>query len=272
MKLAISNIAWDRSEEATAAELLTELGVGQVEIAPTKAWDSPLEATAADIAAYRAWWEERGMQIVAMQSLNYGHPEFQIFQDAAVRGKFLKYLQDITILGAQLGAKVMVFGSPKNRLVGELPADDAQAIAIEFFTALGRTAADHGAAFCIEPNPTAYGCDFVTDSRSGIELVKAVNHPGFGLHLDAAGLTLAGDDPREVIPAAMPFLRHFHLSEPFLEEVGPGKVDHEAIAATLKAEGYANIVSIEMKPGEAGTNVPRTRRAVEYIQHTYGVS
>jgi D-psicose/D-tagatose/L-ribulose 3-epimerase len=272
VKLAISNIAWDRDEEAAAAETMSKLGVAQVEIAPTKAWDKPLEATDADIAAYRRWWDDRGVKIVALQSLNYGHPEFQIFQDVALRIQFLKYLQGIIVLGSKLGAKVMVFGSPKNRLVDDLPAEEANAIAIEFFSTLGQTAAEQGAIFCIEPNPTDYGCDFVTDSLSGIDLVKSVNHPGFGLHLDAAGLTLAGDNPVEIIPEAMPYLRHFHLSEPFLGEVGPGKVDHASINNSLTRTRYDRILSIEMKPGEAGTNLPRVRRAIEYVQGVYPIT
>ncbi len=271
MKLAISNIAWDREEEAEAAAVMSELGVSRVEIAPTKAWDNPLVATDRDIAAYRQWWESRGIEIVALQSLNYGHPEFQIFQGEGLREEFLKYLQDIIVLGAKLGANRMVFGSPKNRLIGSLSNAEAQTIARKFFTSLGETAAKHGAILCIEPNPTAYGCDFVTDSLSGIELVKTVNHPGFGLHLDAAGLTLAGDDPSVVIPAARPYLKHFHLSEPFLEEVRGGKVDHSAIKNALVGSNYGHIVSIEMKPGQAGTNIPRVRRAIEYVKSGYPV-
>jgi D-psicose/D-tagatose/L-ribulose 3-epimerase len=269
LKLAVSNIAWTKDEEPEAALALKELGLTRVEVAPTKAWDKPLEATGSDIAAYRDWWEQRGFQVAAMQSLNFGQPHLQIFREADLRQEMLEYLQRVTILGSKLGAKVMVFGSPKNRLVGDLTQDEAMGIAVPFFTALGKVAADHGVHFCIEPNPTVYGCDFVTDSRSGIDLVRAVGHPGFGLHLDAAGLTLAGDDPSVVIPEAMPYLQHFHLSEPFLGAVGRGKVDHPAIAHALHAAGYDRMLSIEMKPGEQGTNLPRVQSAVKYVQQTY---
>lgn len=270
MNLAISNIAWTREEEAQAAKIMSDLGVRYVEVAPTKAWDKPLEASDADIASYRDWWEKQGIKITALQSLNFGRADFAIFGDKTKRAEMLEYLKGITILGTKLGAEVMVFGSPKNRIVGEMPHDDAMAIAIDFFGELGRTAAEHGAIFCIEPNPKDYGCDFVTDSRSGIELVKAVNQSGFGLHLDAAGLTLAGDNPIEVIPEAMPYLKHFHLSAPFLGEVGAGQVDHTTIATTLKSLGYNRKVSIEMKPdGENGENLARTNRAIKYIHETY---
>ena len=267
----MSNIAWERSEEPAAADLFRQLGVDAVEVAPTKAWDNPLAATDTDIRTYRGWWEDRGINIVALQSLNYGHQEFQIFQDAKLRSEFLEYLRGIIVLGAKLGAKVMVFGSPKNRIVGNLPQDQADAIAVDFFSALGQSAADHGVVFCIEPNPTDYGCDFVTDGHSGIKLVKAVNHPGFGLHLDAAGLTLAGDEPSEVIPLSAPYLRHFHLSEPYLGELGPGKVDHFSMHNALIGCGYDRLISIEMKPGELGSNIPRVRRAIEFAQRVYGL-
>jgi D-psicose/D-tagatose/L-ribulose 3-epimerase len=271
MKLAVSNIAWTREEEVAAAKVMQEQGLSYVEIAPTKAWDRPLEAADDDIAAYRAWWTSRNFEVIALQSLNFGQAHFQIFRDAALRDEMLAYLKGITVLGAKLGAKVMVFGSPKNRLVGHLPQDDAMSIAISFFGELGRIAADNNVFFCIEPNPVDYGCDFITDSRSGIELVKAVNHPGFGLHLDAAGLTLAGDNPSAVIPEALPYMKHFHISEPFLEEVQSGTVDHATIAKTLAEVGYHHSLSIEMKPGTPGSNLQRLERSLRYVKQSYSM-
>ena len=45
----------------------------------------------------------------------------------------------------------------------------------------------------MEANPPEYGADFVTRAAEAIELVKAVNHPGFRLHLDTGCMTLAND-------------------------------------------------------------------------------
>ena len=70
----------------------------------------------------------------------------------------------------------------------------ADEIAISFFTAIGEFATQYDCVFCIEPNPTEYGCDFVTTSEQARELVKKVNHPGFGLHLDAAAMTMSNEN------------------------------------------------------------------------------
>ena len=44
MKLAISNIAWDRHDDLTIFEMLRKFGVQGVEIAPTKIWPSSHDA------------------------------------------------------------------------------------------------------------------------------------------------------------------------------------------------------------------------------------
>jgi len=38
MKLAVSNIAWPREQDAAVADLLREHGVRGIEVAPTKVW------------------------------------------------------------------------------------------------------------------------------------------------------------------------------------------------------------------------------------------
>jgi D-psicose/D-tagatose/L-ribulose 3-epimerase len=271
VRLAVSNIAWDRAEEGEVAARLSAAGVRQVEIAPTRAWDRPLEATRTEVGAYRRWWADRDFEIVALQSLNYGRPDLALFDTATRRAEMLAYLEGIVRLGGALGARVFVFGSPRSRLVGERAPAEAYAIAVDFFRRLGDTALDVGGCLCIEPNPVVYGADFVTDTRSGVDLTAAVNHPGFGLHLDAAGLTLAGDDPAQAVRAALPFLRHFHISAPHLAEVGPGQVRHEVLARELADGGYAATVSIEMRPGDAGTNPDRVERAVRFAASVYPV-
>ncbi|HMA24546.1 MAG TPA: TIM barrel protein, partial [Gemmatimonadaceae bacterium] len=162
MKLAVSNIAWDPTQDVEIAELLRREGVGGVEIAPTKWRERPLEASSSDIASYRRAWEDRGLPIVSMQSLLFGRPNLQLFGDARSRAEMLDYLRDVITLGAALGARSLVFGSPKNRLRHSLPVADASDIAESFFRAIGDHARNHGVIFCIEANPPAYGCDFVT--------------------------------------------------------------------------------------------------------------
>jgi len=271
MKLAVSNIAWTKEEEADVAGLLRDLGVQYIEVAPTKQWQDPTKASEQEIAEYKAFWDSYGLKIVAFQSMLFPRPELKILQDEANRNEALAYLEDFTGLAGTLGAEVMVFGSPKNRQKGDMDATEANTIATEFFDSLGSRAAQENVFFCIEPNPTDYACDFVTNAQEGIDFVTKVGNPGFQLHLDIAGMTLAHDDVASSIKAAAPILKHFHISSPMLEQVEDrDDVKHRDAAAALREIGYDRYVSIEMRPAAAGENLARVEKAVRFAQEVYG--
>lgn len=247
MPLAVSNIAWPAELEEQAASLLMAAGIAGVEVAPTKVWPQPLSATWAEVARYRQFWEGRGLRIVALQSLLFGQNHLQLFADAPLREATHDCLAGMIRLASWLGADVLVFGSPKNRLVGGGSLQAAHDTAVSFFRRLGQVAHDHGVWFCIEPNPIEYGCDFVTTAADGLALVQEVNQPGFGLHLDAAGMTLAGDNAQEIMRTAGDWWRHFHVSEPYLQPVGAGGCNHQAFSAAIDHAKYEGWLSIEMK-------------------------
>lgn len=270
MKLAISNIAWRADEDEAVAELLPRAGFTGVEIAPPRVWKHPLEATSAEVKAHRTFWQERGLPIVALQSLLFGHPELTLFESAEARRQTLAYLTGMIHLAEQLGARVLVFGSPKNRKRGALAPEQALTIAADFFHELGNAAVRLGVTFCVEPNPTFYDCDFVTTSTEGLELVERVHTPGFGLHLDAGAITLAGEDPAQALSQAKGKFVHFHASEKNLAPVGIAKtVDHERFSRLLKETGYNGWVSVEMRPGD-GNNIPTISETLQCVSSVYG--
>ena len=269
MKLAISNIAWERHEDEAVASVMKRLGVTGVEIAPTKVWPSPLTASEADALAYRRWWEDRGIRIVAMQSLLFGRPDLVIFGDEYVRAETFEYLAGMIRLGGWLGARALVFGSPKNRQVGGLPEEEVDRIAVPFFRGLGDLAASCGTCLCIEPNPTAYACDFLTTSGDALAFVERVGNDGVGLHLDVAGMTLSGEPVDRAIARAAGAIRHFHASEAFLDAIGAGTVDHARFSAALAGVPYRNWVSIEMRGGNDGRNVARVETALASVLLQY---
>ncbi len=270
MRLAISNIAWPAGGDAAVAPLLHVHGVEGVELALTKIWPEPLAASAAEIRAYRDSWEKQGVRIAALQALLFGKPHLTLFGDEGVRRQTLDYLAAIIERASWLGAHALVFGSPKNRQCGERSPREAWAIAVPFFRELGRIAYRHGVCFCIEPNPSAYGCDFVTTVAEGVELVDAVAEEGFALHLDTGGMTLAGDAPRASIAAAAERCRHFHVSEPFLAEIGSETVRHDKFAEALRTRNYRGWVSIEMaETKETGAWRTAIDRAFAFVRTAY---
>ena len=269
MKLAISNIAWNPYEDDAISRLMQMYGVTGVEIAPTKIWPKPLEASGEEIAAYARSWQSRGLKVSSMQALLFGRPDLTIFETPEKRHETLEYLKGVIQLGGRLGAEVLVFGSPKNRLVGDLDREQAEETAIEFFRSIGRAAADHGTVFCIEPNPTAYGCDFITTSAEGRDLVAKVDQPGFGLHLDAAGMTMSQENLESELAKSIPELCHFHVSEPNLQPIGIGGVNHALFSRTLRTGGYSRWVSVEMRAPGSAENITGIENALRVVMKFY---
>lgn len=267
MKLAASNIAWSRDQDEAVAGLLQRLGFEAVELAPTAIWPAPAEVSAAAAREVRAFWEDHGLRISSLQALLFGQPQLVIFGDEAARAATARYLKSIIQLGGALGAEALVFGSPKNRARLGRPPEEAEAIAVRFFGELGTVAADAGTCLCLEPNPEAYGCDFITRSSEGLALVRKVNSPGFRLHLDVGGMTLAGEQVGPPLLEAMAAARHFHISEPNLVPIGEGGADHAAMAGALRDAGYSHWRSVEMR---AAPSLQVLERAWTLARERYG--
>jgi sugar phosphate isomerase/epimerase len=208
-----------------------------------------------------------------MQALLFGRPDLELF--GPTRRQLSEYLYRVIELGAGLGAKALVFGSPKNRLLGSLPLADAMASAVEFFRGVGDVAAQHGVVIAIEANPPEYGGDFVTRTSEAVELCRAVANAGVGVNGDLGGMTMSGDEPAATLAAARDCLVHFHASEPNLVELGTASADHAAAAAALRAWGYTGWVAIEQRgvPKTETTrsaNVAAVERAVRFVKSVYG--
>jgi len=250
MKLAFSAIAWDPSLDDEVAAVLSASGFQGVELAPTKLWADLSSVTSQEAEAERTRWSSRGLPVVALQALLFGRPDLVVFGDKAETKQLQAYLLKVVELGGRLGARALVFGSPRNRLRGSLPAAEAHDRALEVLSPVAEYAERLGTCLCIEPNPPQYGADFVTAAAEGLRLVKAAKSGGFGLHLDTACMALAGDDLGVSIQAASGVLKHFHASEPHLAALGEDKssVDHPQAARALVACQYGGFVSVEMRP------------------------
>jgi sugar phosphate isomerase/epimerase len=272
--VAISSIGWERDQDEAVAKLLEKSEVKFVELAPTKLWPeiiqtNPNAVSDSEVTKVKELWQAHGIQPIAMQSMLFLRPDLTLFDSPEITKKTLQYLKDFVVLAGRLDIQKMVFGSPKNRRLSEtMSASEAETIAGAFFYELGETARENKIVFCIEPNPTAYNCNFVTTAVEGASLVRRVASPGFKLHLDTAGMNLAGDDPVASIKDNTDILEHFHVSAPYLEVVADDiAVDHVTIARTLQAINYKKIISIEMKgaaqPVDNLVNIQRTLNKVK---------
>lgn len=233
MKLAISQIAWDVEVESTIFKRLKELGVLGLEVVPARLENAKN-------------WTQQGLKPVAMQSLLYGQPEWNLFTES--RYEMLVYLQGLIRTADKFNIKNLVFGSPKNRWIPEdLAADKAQKIAQKFFIQLAGMAAEHNVFICLEPNPAVYGCNFLTTTLETVEFLQKINKPHLKLNLDLGAMQLNHEDPTAIIRKAKNFIQHVHISEPYLRPVTTLTDFHTSVVSALQKINYQNYYSIEMK-------------------------
>lgn len=263
MRLSISNIAWDITEDEDVASLLSRYGINAIDIAPGKYFPNPLQVTDNDILNVKQWWAVRGIEITGMQALLFGTVGFNVFGSEDAQEAMLNHLEAVCRIGAGLGATRIVFGSPKNRDRMGLSDADAMVIAIEFFRRLGDIAQHYGVEICLEPNPKSYGANFMTSSVETADVVTKIAHTSIRMQLDTGAMTMNNEDPLQILQASASLIGHIHASEPNLVPLGDGNTDHNFTASCLKAILPKHVVCIEMVATKGEPHLVSIERAIK---------
>jgi len=270
MRVAISNIAWDPPEDEGVAALLARNGIDAIDVAPSKYFPDPEAATRDEATRVREWWAQRGIELTGMQALLFGSTGLNLFGARQASDAMLARLGVVCRIGGWLGARRLVFGSPKNRDRGGLSDAQAAASAIPFFRRLGDLAAEEGVVICLEPNPIRYGCNFMTTTAEAAGIVRDVGHDAIRLHLDGGTIAINGEDPAHVVRANADIIGHVHASEPDLVPLGDGGAPHRQIAAALRACLPGAIASIEMVATRTEPHLAAIERALGVALDAYG--
>lgn len=270
-KLAISDIAWNLSEEDKIFKLMKNLGVKNLEISPFKLQENiPMSDGALNKEIFSKL-NDYGISIIAVQSLLYRHPELMIFENKKIRKKTLIHLLNIIDFASKVGAKVLVFGSPKNKIKGRLSDSQSLKIAVDFFDTIGDKAKSLGLKFCLEPTPRAYGADFIVNTKEAIDLLKKIGNDGLGINIDLGSLILNDEQVEDSILKAAPYMTHIHISEPFLKPINLDYSFHRKVASVIQSVGYEGGVSVEMLFRDA-SNLNRVKETLSFVKNIYSIS
>lgn len=248
MKYAICNEMFKGWAHAKVADTVARLGYQGIELAPFTLADAPDKIPAAAANGIRRTFEDRGVAVMGLHWLLAKTEGLSITsEDDGTLARTADYLKGLMRLARNLGAEVMVFGSPAQRRLA--PGQDAAATRERvtwLFKDLALAAADAGTTICFEPL-AAPECNFVTTMREGVELVEAVDHPAFKLHLDVKAMVAGESTPPAAVVKAEGgrHLRHFHANDPNLLGPGMGDVDQRPIGDALRTIGYNRWVSVE---------------------------
>lgn len=258
IKLAISNIAWEKQHDTAVYAAMKEYGFTGLELAPTRVFgEQPYENPAA-AALFGGWLlRTHGFLVPSIQSIWYGRAE-SIFDPAGAQA-LQEYTAQAFEFAHLLGCPSLVFGCPKNRM---LPAGADPAQADLFFAQLGALAAQRGVVLAMEANAPEY-TNFINTTADAFALVRRIGSPGLAVNLDLSAVLSSGEALRSFIPD-LALVSHVHISEPGLAPITP-RPEHRELAMMLKAVGYRGYVSIEMRRTDPET----IRRTLAYIAEVF---
>ena len=248
MKFGIcSEIFKDWNDPGRAIDYVKSIGYDGIEIAPftlapyvtqisaqTRA-ELVKRAAAADLDILGIHWV-----FVGPEGVYLTHP------DPAVRDFTAQYLIDLVNFCGDLGGKVIIFGSPKQRNVMDgVSYDQAFGYARAVFERALPTCEARGVTICMEPL-THLETNFCQSAAETVCLIDAVNHPHFQLILDTKAMTFEPEGRAALIRKYAKYMKHYHANDENLHGPGFGEVDFAPIFAALKEVDFQGYVSVEV--------------------------
>ncbi|HEY2952034.1 MAG TPA: sugar phosphate isomerase/epimerase family protein [Verrucomicrobiae bacterium] len=216
-------------------------------------------------AAARAGIGISGLHWVLVQAegMYLNHP------DAASRARTAQYFCDLVDCCADLGGRVIVVGSPKQRNVLEgVSHQQAWAWATETFQRAVTRAEDRAVTICLEPLAPSE-TNFINTAEEAVRLVRQFDSPACKIILDVKAMSSESKPIPQIIRESWPHFAYFHANDTNLKGPGFGDVDFKPIAAALKDVGYDGVVSVEVFKFEEGPEAIATR-SIEYLKKVFG--
>jgi sugar phosphate isomerase/epimerase len=269
MKFAICNEifkGWNLEDTLTYAK---RLGYSAVEIAPFTLADSVTLISPSERQKIRHSATQIGIEIAGIHWVLVKPEGLYInHTDESIRDRTSDYFRELVDFCADIGGKVIVVGSPKQRnVMPGFSAEQAWTAASATFRQAIAKAQKRQVTVCFEPlGPSE--TNFINTAADAIRFVDQFHSPNFQIILDVKAMCSEAKPIPQIIRESFPHFAHFHANDKNLKGPGFGDVDFKPIAAALKQVGYNGYVSVEVFNFDEGPEVIATK-SFEYLQTTF---
>jgi D-psicose/D-tagatose/L-ribulose 3-epimerase len=229
-------------------EFARKVGYDGLEIAPFTLGDDPHLLTGRRRAEIRQAARDAGIAITGLHYLMLAPAGLSITSsDAVQRNRTIDVMRRLCHLAADLGARLLVHGSPAQRRLEPGREAEGRKYGAECFAAVAAAAADAGVTYCIEALAPPES-NFLTTVEEAAAIVRSIANPAVRTMIDcsAAGRCEAQAIP-DLIGRWLPtgLIAHIHLNDPNRRGPGEGQLAFAPILAALVAGGYQGMAAIE---------------------------
>ena len=245
-RFAICNETFGDWPWEKVCRLVADLGYHGIEIAPFTFGSSVTEVDAARRREIRTVAADCGLEIVGLHWLLASPKGLHIHtRDEALRQKTVDYLRALVDFAGDVGARVMIFGSPFQRKLEEGDVAGAWERTQDSFREVLPTLEAREVILCQESLP-APESDFILTAADAARMVREIDHTSFRLMLDVKSMCSEAQSPAAIIREFAPLVEHFHANDANRRGPGFGETDFVPIAAALREVGYSHYVSVEV--------------------------
>jgi len=267
MKFSLCNEMFENRSLREVCEVARQLGYEGIEIAPFTLAKRADDITLRQRMEVRKLLEGHNLECVGLHWLLAGPGDVHITTpDEAVWRRTKDYFKILIDLCADLGGRVMVIGSPRQRslVLGQTP-QGAWARAMQLFSSVLDQAQERRVTLCLEPLAPSE-TDFINTVDQSMQMVHQINHPNFKIHLDVKAMSSQGQSVAEIIRSvAVQEIGHFHVNDANLYGPGMGDTDYGPIVQAIKEIGWDKWLSVEVFKYDPD---PETiaRRSIEFLR------
>jgi sugar phosphate isomerase/epimerase len=266
MKFAICNETFKEWPFDRAFAFARECGYTGIELAPFTIHTNAYEISRERRAEVRHQAAAAGLEVVGLHwLLAFTEGYYLTSPDPAVRQRTSAYLAELARLCRDVGGKIMVLGSPKQRnLLPGVTHDQALDYAADVIRRALPVLAECGVVLAVEPLGPVEG-DFLVTAAAGVQLIERVDSPQCRLHLDVKAMSTEQQPIADLIREHARWLVHFHANDPNRRGPGMGSVDFLPIFAALRDIDYRGWVSVEVFDYTPGVET-LARDSIAYMQ------
>lgn len=265
MKFAICNETFRDWPMDKAFAFAAECGYTGIEIAPFTLATRVTDITPQQRAEVRRAADAAGLQVIGLHWLLAKTEGIHLTSpDSDQRRRTADYLAELARCCAELGGRIMVFGSPQQRnLAPGVGRAQGMQYAAEVFLRLLPVLEETGVTVALEPlGPEE--TNFLVTTAEAVELAERIGSPQVRLHLDCKAMATEAVSAPSLIREHRKLLAHFHANDPNRQGPGFGKLDFGPIFQALGEIDYTGWVSVEVFDYAPGIE-NLARKSIDYM-------